>query len=100
MSEQNNTRVRRRRRSRAEIEETMREFATSGLGQSEFCRKHEFPISTLGRYLPLTALGRQRPPAAPARATPALVEVEVKPAAGTKQGGSRANLTVWLCNGQ
>src|SRR5436305_12806898 len=92
MSEENHAGMHRRRRSRAEIEETMRAFAASGLGQSEFCRKHGFPLSTLARYLPLSALGGQQPPAAQPVNPSGVIEVEVRPSAEMEQRGSRANL--------
>src|ERR1700738_844735 len=41
----------RKRRSREEIQRLMMEFASSGLRQNEFCRKHGLALSTLQRRL-------------------------------------------------
>jgi transposase-like protein len=40
----------RRRRSRAEAEELVVEYETSGLSREEFCQKHGLALSTLVRY--------------------------------------------------
>jgi len=40
----------RRRRSRAEVEQLVAEFETSGLNRTEFCRAHGLSLSTLNRY--------------------------------------------------
>lgn len=40
----------RRRRSRAEVEQLVAEFETSGMGRVEFCRKSGLSLSTLARY--------------------------------------------------
>src|SRR5574337_989303 len=39
-----------RRRSRSEVEQLVTEYAASGLGRTEFCRKHGLSWSTLNRY--------------------------------------------------
>jgi transposase-like protein len=40
----------RRRRSRAEVEQLVADYESSGLGRAEFCRKHRLSLSTLARY--------------------------------------------------
>jgi len=40
----------RRRRSRAEAEELVVEYGTSGMSREDFCRKHGLALSTLARY--------------------------------------------------
>ncbi len=39
------------RRGRAEIARLAGSYPTSGLGRSEFCRRHGLALSTLNRYL-------------------------------------------------
>ena len=39
-----------RRRSRAEAEQLLAEYETSGLGRMEFCRQHKVSLATLDRY--------------------------------------------------
>src|SRR5664279_782201 len=43
--------VRRRRRSALAIQQMVEEFVESGLGASEFCRRHGVVLNTLNRYL-------------------------------------------------
>ncbi len=40
----------RRRRTRAEVDQLLAEFETSGLTQREFCQLHHMSLSTFGRY--------------------------------------------------
>lgn len=42
-----------RRRGRAEIEQIVVEFASSGVRRTEFCRRHGMTLGTLHRYLGL-----------------------------------------------
>lgn len=51
MSEEQEVRQRRRRRTSAEIEQIVSEFKSGDLTQVEFCRQHDLVLSTLGRYL-------------------------------------------------
>jgi hypothetical protein len=84
----------RRRRSRAEVEQLVREYEASGLRRSEFCRTHALALSTLNRYCK-----RQQPHKETAGAGP-WVAVELSspsPAAGS--GGS-SGLTVILSSGR
>lgn len=50
MDEKEQAAEKRRRRTRAEVEQLAAEFEASGLSQAEFCRNHELPLSTLSRY--------------------------------------------------
>src|SRR5271166_6450945 len=43
--------VRRPRRSALAIQQMVEEFVESGLGASEFCRRHGVVLNTLNRYL-------------------------------------------------
>jgi transposase-like protein len=43
--------VRRARRSSSAIQQLVEEFVESGLGASEFCRRHGVVLNTLNRYL-------------------------------------------------
>src|SRR5215471_18599534 len=51
MSEGQELRQRKRRRTRAEIQQIVNEFKSGELTQVEFCRGHDLVLSTLGRYL-------------------------------------------------
>ena len=63
--------VRRRRRSALAIQQMVEEFVESGLGASEFCRRHGVVLNTLNRYL------RKRREAGSAGAGGTLVAVEL-----------------------
>ena len=43
--------VARRRRTRAEVQQLVSEFASSGIRQNEFCRSRGLSLSTLARHL-------------------------------------------------
>jgi hypothetical protein len=51
MSKEPEVRRRKRRLTRAEIQEIVNEFKNGDLTQVEFCRRHDLVLSTLGRYL-------------------------------------------------
>jgi transposase-like protein len=51
MSEEQVVRVRRRHRSAFAIKQLVEEFVSSGLKQSEFCRRHSVSLNSLKRYL-------------------------------------------------
>jgi hypothetical protein len=46
------------RRTRAEIEQIVAEFAGSGLNRTEFCRRQHMSLGTLNRYLQRPAAGQ------------------------------------------
>src|SRR5215469_1897945 len=92
MSKEPEVRQRRRRRTRAEIQQIVNEFKSGELTQAEFCRRHDLVLSTLGRYL------RQERDSSEARPR-GLVAVEV---AGKKLGAQPAGcgLTVVVGSGR
>jgi hypothetical protein len=51
MSEEQVVRVGRRHRSEFAIKQLVEEFVSSGLRQSEFCRRHSVSLNSLKRYL-------------------------------------------------
>src|SRR5260370_11398201 len=51
MKEPEEVKQRRRRRTRQEVQRLVREFGTSGLARSEFCRIHGMTLKTLQRGL-------------------------------------------------
>src|SRR5271157_2908054 len=51
MTEPEEVKQRRRRRTRQEVQRLVREFGTSGLARSEFCRIHGMTLKTLQRGL-------------------------------------------------
>lgn len=51
MSKEPEVRRRKRRLTRAEIQQIVNEFKSGNLTQVEFCRRHDLVLSTLGRYL-------------------------------------------------
>jgi transposase-like protein len=85
-------RQRKRRRTRAEIQQIVNEFKGGELTQAEFCRRHDLVLSTLGRYL------RQERDSSEARPR-VLVAVEV---AAKKLGAQPAGcgLSVMLGSGR
>lgn len=70
MSEEQEARLRGRRRTPAEIEQIVSEFKSSGLTQIEFSRRQGLTLSTLGRYLSRLRASREA-------SGDGLVEVEV-----------------------
>lgn len=70
MIEEQEVRLRRRRRTPAEIEQIVSEFKSGDLTQIEFCRRQGVALSTLGRYL-------QRLRSSSAVASDGLVAVEL-----------------------
>ena len=92
MIEGQKVRQRKRRRTRAEIQQIVSEFKSGELTQVEFCRRHDLVLSTLGRYL------RQERSSSGARQG-GLVEVEL---AVKKLGGQAAGcgLSVMLGSGR
>ena len=52
--------VTRRRRTRAEVQQLVAEFASSGMRQNEFCRSRGLSLSTLARHLKKLRWKRKR----------------------------------------
>src|ERR1035437_9490485 len=73
----------RRRRNRAEVEQLVAEYETSGMSRSEFCRERGLALSTLGRYR------RRRDRGESACANPLLaVELSGRPQVSVATAGS------------
>ncbi len=86
-----------RRRSHAEVARVAGLYRTSGMGRSEFCRKHGISLSTLSRHLKKLNLAGELRKKEPSRLVavglevPSSSDVAVKPASG---------LTVCLSKGR
>lgn len=86
------------RRRRAEIARLAGLYQTSGLGRSEFCRRHGLALSTLNRYLKKQPQQQDRGNHNVGRSS--LVEVELATAVGLISNGHQSgSLTVLLSNG-
>ena len=81
--------IRKGRRTRAEIEQIVRQFEGSGVNRSQFCREQGLTLGTLNRYL-------QRQCAGGGASGTALLAVEV---AG-RDRGAHCSLTVELARGR
>ena len=96
--------VRRPRRSAAVIEQLVAEYAASGLGQVEFCRRRALALSTLKRHLSRNDRASKRPiAAANADASRnALVAVELcdSQADVPLSGGRLSGLSILLARGR
>jgi hypothetical protein len=77
-----------RRRSRAEVEQLVAEFETSGLNRTEFCRAHGFSLSTLNRYR--SGRSQQSGTAMPTR----LLAVELSAPGSGRSAGAGSGLAV------
>ena len=83
-----------RRRSRAEVEQLVKEYEASGLGRQEFCKKHGLSLSTLSRHRKRRQLRTE------AATRDYFIPVEISQA---KQAGAsqwRGELLVWLSTGR
>ena len=83
----------RRRRSRAEVEQLVAEFETSGLNRTEFCRTHGLSLSTLNRYR-----NRRSHPSRTAIET-GLVAVELSALRSNRNAGTGSGLAMVSANG-
>lgn len=83
----------RRRRSRAEVEQLVAEFETSGLSRTEFCRAHGIALSTLNRYR--NRKSQQSGTAMPTR----LVAVELSEPGSSRSAGAGSGLAVVSAGG-
>src|SRR5437764_14521878 len=83
-----------RRRSRAEVEQLVKEYEASGLGREEFCKKHGLSLSTLNRH-------RKRKQLPQERQTPGrrFMPVEISPAKQQPSKERCGELLVWLSSG-
>ena len=85
----------RRRRSRAEVEQLVAEYETSGLDRTVFCQQRGLSLSTLARYR-----RRQRQMAGEAADGNGWLAVEVSSATAATGGERSSGLAVWLPSGQ
>jgi hypothetical protein len=84
----------RRQRSRAEVEQLVREYETSGLGRQEFCEKHALSLSTLNRHRKRKQLRTD------SGASGCLIPVEVSAYKQPAISPRREELLVWLASGR
>ena len=83
----------RRRRSRAETEQVVAEYETSGLSRVEFCRKQGLSLATLARYRKRRAQGSPAP-------GDRWVAVEVSGGRPRPESGAGSGLAVALAGGR
>ncbi|HEX4708621.1 MAG TPA: hypothetical protein VH229_12930, partial [Candidatus Udaeobacter sp.] len=83
-----------RRRSRAEVEQLVREYDTSGLGRQEFCEKHGLSLSTLNRHRKRKQMRTET--GSSGRLIPVEVSQAKRPATSSRCG----ELLVWLASGR
>lgn len=84
-----------RRRSRAEIEQLVAEFETSGMGRTAFCLQRELSLSTLARYR-----NRQEHRVRKATEGKRWLAVEVSGSAQTARGQRDSGLAVVIPGGR
>ena len=85
----------RRRRSRAEVEELVAEYAGSGLGRTAFCQQRGLSLSTLARYR-----RRQEQTVGGSADGKRWLAVEIAGAAGLARGERASGLAVVLPSGR
>jgi hypothetical protein len=85
-----------KRRTRAEVQQLVAEFVSSGMRRSEFCQSRGLSFSTLDRHLKERRWKRRRRPASSAGR---LVPVELAVRKSPKQHESSCGLTVALPGG-
>jgi len=83
----------RRRRSRAEAEQLVAEYESSGMSRVEFCRKQGVSLATLARYRKRQAQGK-------AETGSGWVAVEVSGSGPAPKGKERSGLVVALAGGR
>jgi hypothetical protein len=92
MDEQGNAVTLRRRRTAAEIERLVAEYAGSGMSQADFCRQRGVSLASLARY-------RKRSGATQTPAVNPWVTVEIPIARDRGDLGASSGLTVTLAGG-
>lgn len=93
MDEQTQTVTVSRRRSRAEAEQLVAEYETSGLSRTEFCRERGLSLATLARY-------RKRQPQGETKAGNRWIAVEVSSTAPALDTATSSGLVVALPGGR
>src|SRR5712671_5632545 len=86
-----------RRRTRAEVQQLVAEFMSSGMGRSEFCRSRSLSFSTLDRHLKKRRWRRRRRPVSSAGQ---LVKVELAAKKSRAQHDATCGLAVVLPRGR
>src|SRR5271167_555942 len=87
----------RRRRTRAEVQQLVAEFVSSGMRRSEFCQSRDLSFSTLDRHLKKRRWKRRRRPVSSAGR---LVPVELPVRKSLAQRESSCGLAVVLPGGR
>ena len=85
-----------KRRTRAEVQELVAEFMSSGMRRSEFCQTRRLSFSTLDRHLKKVRWKRRRRPVSP---TGQLVKVELAAKKSPTQHDATCGLAVVLPGG-
>src|SRR5271169_1138926 len=86
-----------KRRTRAEVQQLVREFVSSGMRRGEFCQSRGLSFSTLDRYLKKRRWKRRRGPASSAGR---LVKVELATKKSPTQQEPSCGLAVVLSGGR
>src|SRR6266705_3070664 len=86
-----------KRRTRAEVQQLVAEFVTSGMQRSEFCQSRGLSFSTLDRHLKKRRWKRRRRPVSSAGQ---LVPVELAPKRSPKPHEPSCGLAVVLPGGR
>ena len=89
--------VARRRRTRAEVQELVSEFASSGMRQNEFCSSRGLSLSTLARHLKKRRWNKKRKSTA---ADCKLLGVELTTKKPAAESESSCGLVVVLSSGR
>src|SRR5690348_9625316 len=87
-----------KRRTRAEVQQLVAEFMSSGMRRSEFCRSRGLSFGTLDRHLKKRSWKRRR--RAVSSAAGRLVKVELAARKSPAQHGSSCGLAVVLLGGR
>jgi hypothetical protein len=86
-----------KRRTRAEVQQLVADFVSSGMRWSEFCQSRSLSFSTLDRHLKKLHWRRRRKPISPGGR---LVTVELAARKSPKQHKPSSGLTVVLSGGR
>jgi hypothetical protein len=86
-----------KRRTRAEVQQLVADFVSSGMRSSEFCQSRGLSFSTLDRHLKKLRWKRRRRPVSP---TGQLVKVELAAKKSPKQHDATCGLAVVLPGGR
>jgi hypothetical protein len=90
----------RKRRTRAEVQELVAEFMSSGMRRSEFCRSRRLSFGTLNRHLKKQRWKRKSRATSSAVRSGRLVPVELAAKKSPTQYGATCGLAVVLLGGR